>query len=295
MAFQELTTGYKPEFTLGGLYHGFNAANAEDLNKEELIKQFLANQHAQVQNPLDEQTTAQNLLINQHKADPRYGAAQLDIQEGQRDLQTASGALAQFVLPQKKLAEQAQLENQAATEGLFSRMRRGIGQQHDQSLPEPQREAAAQQAYMLADTMSQVDPAIMAKERMFGEKLENNIDVQELRNQKNAAEVTKKISEPKYKEQLAMAFKTVANPNATPQEKYEAEMFIYFDKQNRIAANPGAYNTKVDVGQMGSIPMTQAPVKQQEAQRPQPPSGSAQAPTQAPTTIKYDAQGNRVK
>jgi len=53
MAFQEISTGYKPEFTLGGLYHGFNAANAEDMSQEEILKQYLLNQREQQMQPLD--------------------------------------------------------------------------------------------------------------------------------------------------------------------------------------------------------------------------------------------------
>jgi len=53
MALQEISTGYKPEFALGGLYHGFNAANAEDMSQEEILKQFLLNQREQQMQPLD--------------------------------------------------------------------------------------------------------------------------------------------------------------------------------------------------------------------------------------------------
>ena len=62
MAYQEISTGYKPEFTLGGLYHGFNAANAEDISQEELMKQYLANQREQQMQPLDIEKA---LLTNQ--------------------------------------------------------------------------------------------------------------------------------------------------------------------------------------------------------------------------------------
>ena len=53
MAFQEISTGYKPEFTLGGLYQGYNAANAEEIDKQEMIKAYLANQREQQMQPLD--------------------------------------------------------------------------------------------------------------------------------------------------------------------------------------------------------------------------------------------------
>lgn len=48
-----IETGYKPEFGLGALYQGFNAANADQSAQEELLKQFLANQREQSMQPLD--------------------------------------------------------------------------------------------------------------------------------------------------------------------------------------------------------------------------------------------------
>ena len=48
-----IETGYKPEFGLGAVYQGFNAANADMSAQEELIKQFLANQREQSMQPLD--------------------------------------------------------------------------------------------------------------------------------------------------------------------------------------------------------------------------------------------------
>jgi len=48
-----IETGYKPEGALGGVFAGFNAANAEQGAELELIKQFLANQREQSMQPLD--------------------------------------------------------------------------------------------------------------------------------------------------------------------------------------------------------------------------------------------------
>lgn len=53
MALPTIDTGYKPEFGLGAVYQGFNAANAEQGAELELIKQFLANQREQAMQPLD--------------------------------------------------------------------------------------------------------------------------------------------------------------------------------------------------------------------------------------------------
>lgn len=106
-----IETGYKPEFGLGALYQGFNAGNADQSAQEELLKQFLANQHAQVQNPLDEQTTAQNLLANHYKTDPRYQTGMTDMIEGQGYSNLAAGQTAQGLQPFKEKAERRGLEN----------------------------------------------------------------------------------------------------------------------------------------------------------------------------------------
>jgi len=81
MAYQEISTGYKPEFTLGGLYHGFNAANAEDLSQEELLKQYLANQREQQMQPLDiEKAQLTNQGIGFDMSGKQLAAEQADLQ-----------------------------------------------------------------------------------------------------------------------------------------------------------------------------------------------------------------------
>ena len=53
MAINQIETGYKPEFGLGAMWAGENAANAEMANQLDFIKQFLANQREQQMQPLD--------------------------------------------------------------------------------------------------------------------------------------------------------------------------------------------------------------------------------------------------
>jgi hypothetical protein len=48
-----ISTGYKPEYGLGAVYQGINAADSEALNQEEIIKAFLANQREQQSMPMD--------------------------------------------------------------------------------------------------------------------------------------------------------------------------------------------------------------------------------------------------
>lgn len=271
MAFQEISTGYKPEFTLGGLYHGYNAANAEDMDKQELIKQFLANQHAQVQNPLDESTTFQNLLANHYKTSDDYQTGMRDTIAGQGMSNLAAGTTAKGLQQFKQAAGQAELESATAKDRLFGNMYKGVGTQFDQSLPEPQREADAQQANILANSLAENDPAYIQKRNLLGQKGDDALELQDKRNEAIRARGEKERADPKYKEQLAQAFRTLASTTASKQEQYEAELFIYLDKQSRLASNPGAYSEGVDLNALskGKIPVRPAPVTQQP--RPQAP------------------------
>ena len=49
----QIQTGYQPEFALGALYHGMNAANTQQSAEMELIKQFLANNREEQMQPME--------------------------------------------------------------------------------------------------------------------------------------------------------------------------------------------------------------------------------------------------
>ncbi len=87
-----ISTGYQPEFGLGALYQGFNAANADKLNEEEVLKAYLQNQKDIREAPL-------NQTIKQWEAkqaagkmnDPEYLAKILEGYKGQMNSQIAAG------------------------------------------------------------------------------------------------------------------------------------------------------------------------------------------------------------
>lgn len=87
-----ISTGYQPEFGLGALYQGFNAANADRLNEEEVLKHFLQNQKDIREAPL-------NQIIKQWEAkqaegkmgDPEYLAKMIEGYKGQMNSQIAAG------------------------------------------------------------------------------------------------------------------------------------------------------------------------------------------------------------
>lgn len=78
---QQIETGYKPEFALGGLYAGMNAANAQSNNELELIRQFLANERAKQEIPLDmQQKSLQNQGMGFDMSGKQLGAMQAQAQ-----------------------------------------------------------------------------------------------------------------------------------------------------------------------------------------------------------------------
>lgn len=197
--------------------------------------------------------------------------------EGQMKSQDAAGQLAQGLLPFKQKAEEAALTAEGTKNRLFGNMYQGIEQQHDQSLDPNVREAAGQRGFFLADTLSRVNPDTMSKERMLGEKLDNNIDLAEIRARAAQQAHQKQQQDPKYKEQLAAAFKTMANPNATPQEKYEAQVFITLDQQSKLLASGAAWKPQADMSQFG-IPTLPSPAQQLQLPTPPTPQGNTAAP-----------------
>jgi len=105
-----ISTGYKPEYGLGAVYQGINAADSEALNQEEIIKAYLANQREQQMQPLDVQTKQWDAASAQDKLNnPQYRKMALDGFIGQMQLQAAAGETAQLLAPFKRQTEQAQL------------------------------------------------------------------------------------------------------------------------------------------------------------------------------------------
>lgn len=99
MTIPTIDTGYKPEFGLGALYQGFNAANSDQASELELIKQFLANQREQQMQPIDVSQAQQNLTAGQYKTTPEYQTGMRDIISGQGMSNLAAGQTAAGLQP----------------------------------------------------------------------------------------------------------------------------------------------------------------------------------------------------
>ena len=110
MAMPMIETGYKPEFGLGAVYQGFNAANADMSAQEELIKQFLANQREQNVQPIDIAQAQQNLDSTKYKTTPEYQTGMRDTISGQGMSNLAAGQTASALQPfmQKEKTRESQ-------------------------------------------------------------------------------------------------------------------------------------------------------------------------------------------
>lgn len=106
-------TGYKPEFALGALYAGENAANSQAMGQEELIKAFLANQRERQSQPLDMDIlglkAARDRAMNTPEDIDQYRRGY----NGQMKSQEVAGDTAQILAPFRRNTEQLQLENDA--------------------------------------------------------------------------------------------------------------------------------------------------------------------------------------
>lgn len=112
MAFNQIDTGYKPDGALGALYQGYNAADAQQMNTLDMIKQLLANQHATNINPIQEAQAQQTLDAGAYKTRPEYQDAMTDMQVGQGMSNLAAGQTAKGLQPFTQMAKQGDLEQQ---------------------------------------------------------------------------------------------------------------------------------------------------------------------------------------
>jgi len=131
---QTIDTGYKPEFGLGAYFAGQNAANAEDLNQEELIKAFIANQQSR-QN-LDQSSQMNPLLVAEQRnkntigdydaalateknLSPTYKKMLLSGTEGQMQSQINAAEKGSALLPFQVAAEKSGAETEKNKQGVL--------------------------------------------------------------------------------------------------------------------------------------------------------------------------------
>jgi len=161
MAIENIATGYNPQFALGALYHGFNAGSQDNANQLANLAKEWELQKSQAEDPYK----VLEAMLAGNRANAMNTPEMLDLHTrgygGQMESQIAAGQTAKGLQPFREAAERAQYQQTAAQAPLFTSMYQGIGDQHNQSLPPEQREAAAQKGFFMADTLSRVDPKNM--------------------------------------------------------------------------------------------------------------------------------------
>jgi len=309
MAFQNMPDlGYKDDGPLGAFFAGIQGGNANTASQLANAAAYEKLQQDQFNNPLESiQKLYEAQLANAKSNSPEYILAQLRGQIGQMDSQASAGTLAKGLLPFKQAAGEAELSSDASKNRLFANMYRGVEEQYNPDLEPNAREAGAQRGFFLADTLSRVDPSIMAKERMLEGKLDNNIDLAEMRAQsiRDRQGATDKVNDPKYKEQQAAHQTTIATvenkirmgKQISPEE-YESYLNSHrWMQQHQL--NLQISSGRNFVGAPGleqfGIQRGASPIEQTQQATPLPMTGAQQ---QAPVTsnvIKYDSKGNRIQ
>ena len=244
MALEQISTGYKPEFALGALYQGFNAGNADNSAQLANLMKEWELQKSQAEDPYKVLSSMyQGQLDNAKMQDPNYIPWQLAGQVGQMQTQESSGRTAQALQPFREAAEKAQFQQTAAQAPLFTNMYQGISQQHDKSLDPNAREAAGQGAYMLADTMSRVDPKNMFQERQLGTKLEGAEDLLGMRlaAQRHQAGLKQKAvaGDKNAQQALVTLYRQKLDAGEMSPQEYALEMASIFNRVTAPKTPPG--------------------------------------------------------
>lgn len=196
---QPLATGYTPEWGLGAYVAGQNAAMQEANNQEEQIKNYLANQRERQMQPLDVDVRAQEAGLARAKmASPEYNQSMIDQMVGQGKTMKAAGEIAALLQPFKAKAQQAELETASRNyEDLYTlrdtneKLAQG-GTIDDQGILQrfspQQQQFMQQQRDKLLTNLAQT-PEWQGKYLLQQDKGEQNLALQELRNQAALAKI----------------------------------------------------------------------------------------------------------
>lgn len=122
MAFQQIETGYKPEFALGALYQGYNAGNAMNENALSQLKAEEALQKSRLTDPNDVLRSMFEGQVDAAKLnDPEFIQKQLAGYKGQMNTQIAAGNKAMELSADDIKASRRDLQNKYMTGELDAR------------------------------------------------------------------------------------------------------------------------------------------------------------------------------
>jgi hypothetical protein len=271
----QIETGYKPEFALGALYQGINAANAESANKEDLIRQFLANQRSIAQDPIETQRKEyelgpaqyDNALANFKRTDPNYIPAQIAGQIGQMQTQEAAGKTASALQPFRQSAEQAQLETEKNKQGVLwtiqdidSKLAAGGGEDESGKVvpfTPMQRMFMQNKRAQLTDQLKST-PDFAGKKELADDKIEAMLEAARLRAQASieaaeakASQATQKAETEKQLYARALRIDKGLEP-ATEQQKLAAKAILAHMISDKVSAAAAANVPGLDLGKSGA-------------------------------------------
>lgn len=288
---QTIDTGYKPEFGLGAYFAGQNAANAADLNQEELIRNFLANQQAK--QTYDKDTQMNPLLIAEQRnkntigdyeaalataknESPTYKNMLLKGTEGQMQSQITASEKGKALAPFQIAAEQAAAETDKNRQGVLWTMQNldkqlaaGGGIDKDGLLLKPfsptERAMVQAQRDMLTNQLKNT-PEFAGKKELSDDKIEAQLEAMRLRmqGQLDAAESKAKAASEKFmsdKQLMAQQLKTYFDPTSTPEQKATAQAILTRMQADKIEQNAALTNPQIDINALsdGKVPMTTPP------------------------------------
>jgi hypothetical protein len=311
-----IQTGWQPDGALGAMYHGMNAANAEDENEENLARLFLANQREQQMLPLDVQGKQYDLTGKQYESqlaqakmnDPGYINSLLTGTMGQMQSQEAAGSLAKGLLPFRQKAEQGALENQATGNDVLSQfnqidslLRQGgdIDQQTGQlfKFSPAQQQAAIQRKESLMNSMmntakfNQDKSLLDDKQTAAMEALQTRMQGDQERARITAEAKAAAVQDKVLNDKQLMALQLQKLFTGTPEEKAVAQAILSRMQADAIGRNAALSAPQIDLNALGGgqIPMQTAPAEKarQEAE------AAAQA-TQPSVTISSEEEWNKL-
>lgn len=271
----QISTGYQPEFGLGAVYSGINAANQEQDAQLELIKQALANMRAQQMLPIDVAQAQQTLESGAYKTSPEYQEGMRNTIFGQGKSNLAAGQTAELLRPIKEKAERARLGAETGEANQLQKLQEldaylsgfdleGQPVQMDQATRASLQKVRDDFATRLSQTP-----------KFFGRKQEQEaeqafkLQLQELINSGALQRVTEKPQPPSKMSDFQKIIQLVeqAHPDWPPQKILDEAV-----KQAAIkglGANPKAYQESIDKSGFG-MALEPSPIQKAQGQQPQP-------------------------
>jgi hypothetical protein len=251
MALPQIDTGYKPEFALGALYQGQNAANANMSAEEELIKQFLANQREQQMQPLDvniRQTESDRATVGRS---PEMLDAYQRGYIGQNNSQDAAGKTAMALQPFVQAAQIAENKSKFNEQDLQNQIYQ-LDQQLGTEANPLNRMAMMKERERITRALKE-SPTFMGKRELRETGTDSNEYIAELNRLRDLekarlAASAKGVNPPKTAEE-ALARQLTARYSAGEIDyaTYMAELANIFNSKNAAKTQPG---TTLDTQQL---------------------------------------------